>query len=235
MALSFALSAQHTLTPGVKSFDKKWIKPKEYEMAWLGYRDTIGFEMGRVHTSVIINNGVLSIVTKVKMKNFKEPWIDSTVANLETLSPIRHSSYNMQRDMVLNFGKIVTGYYFDKLKNTNLIINDTTGSKYFDSNIYPALLGWLPLKENYTTSIAIYDFNPSAKKGVMAANVKQVTSGTYQSEKNGIRDVWIVNVQDEIGNGGNGTSTYFFDKENRMLWKQEINVNGRKMMMKLIE
>lgn len=57
----------------------------------------------------------------------------------------------------------------------------------------------------------------------------------YQTEKNGIRNVWVVWVSNEIVQNKNSSSTYFIDKENRNLWKQEIEVNGRKMMMKLVE
>ncbi len=169
------------------------------------------------------------------MKNSKTPWIDTTIANISTLTPIRHASYNMQRDMVLNFGKIVTGYYKDKMKKSKTIVNDTTNSDYFDSNLYPVLIGWLPLDNNYKQDISIYDYNPSAKIGVIKASVKNVSSSTYQTHKNGIRNVWVVTVSDEIGNGENGVSTYYFDKADRKLWKQEIDANGRKMMMKLVE
>jgi hypothetical protein len=36
-------------------------------------------------------------------------------------------------------------------------------------------------------------------------------------------------------NGENGVSTYFIDKVNRQLWKQEIEAGGRKMRMQLLE
>ena len=141
----------------------------------------------------------------------------------------------MQRGIVLYFGKIVTGFYNDKIKNKNSIITDTTKSAYFDSNLYPVLIGWLPLANGYKQDISIYDYNPSAKIGIIKASVKNVSSSTYQTDKNGIRNVWVVTVSDEIGNGENGASTYYFDKVDRKLWKQEIDGNGRKMMMKLIE
>jgi hypothetical protein len=204
-------------------------------MIWYALRDTAKFEMGKVTTQILVNKKRLTVITGVNMKNMKTPWIDSTVADIKTLSPIMHSSYNMQRDMVLNFGKIVTGFYTDKIKKTNSVVNDTAGTRYFDSNLYPVLLGWLPLSNGYTQDISIYDYNPSAKIGVLKATIKGVTTRTYQSDKNGIRDVWVVSVSDEIGNGENGVSTYYFDKTDRRLWKQEINANGRKMIMKLVE
>jgi hypothetical protein len=228
-------NAQTLLTPSKKSFDKRWIKNADYQMTWYALTDTSKFEMGKVTTQISTDKTNLIVVTQVSMKNMKTPWVDSTIANLKTLKPIRHSSYNMQRDMVLNFGKTVTGFYNDKMKKNIITVNDTTKVDYFDSNLYPFLIGWLPLDNNYKQDISIYDYNPSAKIGVIKASVKSVSSSTYQTDKNGIRDVWVVAVSDEIGNGENGVSTYYFDKEDRKLWKQEIDANGRKMMMKLVE
>ena len=226
---------QTILTPGKNSFEKKWLKNDTYQMKWFAMKDTVQFEIGEVSTQILTDKNYLTIVTEVKMKNSKTPWIDTTIANISTLTPIRHASYNMQRDMVLNLGKIVTGYYKDKMKKSKTIVNDTTNSVYFDSNLYPVLIGWLPLANNYKQDISIYDYNPSAKIGVIKASVKNVSSSTYQTYKNGIRNVWVVTVSDEIGNGENGVSTYYFDKADRKLWKQEIYANGRKMMMKLVE
>ena len=228
-------NAQNLLTPSKKSFDKKWIHNTNYQMVWYVLKDTAKFEMGRVSTEISTDKKNLTIVTQVRMKNIKSSWVDTTVADLKTLKPIRHSSYNMQRDMVLNFEKIVTGFYYDKIKKTRIIVNDTTKSEYFDSNLYPALIGWLPLNNKYKKDISIYDYNPNAKIGVIKATVKNVTEGKYQSEKSGERMVWVVTVSDEIGKGENGVSTYYFDKADRRLWKQEIDANGRKMMMKLVE
>jgi hypothetical protein len=227
--------AQHLLTPSEKSFEKKWVKNAYYEMVWYAIKDTAKYEIGKVTTKILADNKNLTVVTKVSMKNMKAPWIDSTVAEIKTLKPIKHTSYNTQRDMVLNFGKVVTGFYNDKMKIKTSMISDTTKNDYFDSNLYPVLIGWLPLKNDYNQDISIYDYNPSAKIGVIKASIRNVTSQTYLTDKNGIRNVWVVTVSDEIGNGENGVSTYYFDKVDRKLWKQEINASGNKMMLKLVE
>lgn len=232
---AFTGNAQQVLVPAATAFEKKWVKNIQYQMIWYALRDTVKTELGKVTTEIITDDVNITVVTNVSMKNFKSPWVDSSIANRKTLQPIRHASYNMQRDMVLDFGKIVTGFYFDKMKRTRTVVNDSTAGDYFDSNLYPVLIGWLPLKDNYQQGISIYDFNPAAKIGLLKASVNNVASGTYQSEKNGLRKVWIVTVSDEIGNGENGVSTYYFDKTDRKLWKQEMNANGYKMMMKLVE
>ena len=233
--LTIAGNAQMSLTPGKKVFEKKWIKNQTYQMEWFAMRDTSKFEMGSVSTQTLSDNKYLTIITRVNMKNSKAPWVDTTVAEIKTLKPIRHSSFNMQRDMVLTFGKIVTGFYNDKTKQQNTIISDTTTSEYFDSNLYPAFIGWLPLKDGYKQDISIYDYNPSSKIGVIKAIINNVKSSTYQSSLSGTKNVWVVTVSDEISNGKEDFMVYYIDKADRRLWKQEINAGGRKMMMQLIE
>ncbi|MDB5208717.1 MAG: hypothetical protein JWR72_3792 [Flavisolibacter sp.] len=229
--ITIAGNAQISLVPGRSSFEKAWIKNETYQMTWFAIRDTVKFEIGEVDTQILTDKKFVTIVTEVKLKNSKAPWIDTTIADISTLAPIRHTSYNMQRDMVLNFGKIVTGSYNDKLKQQDRLISDTTGTAYFDSNIYPALIAWLPLNEGYKQNIAIYDYNPSGKTGVIKASIENVASGIYESIKSGSRNVWVVTVTDEIGNGKDGFMIYYIDKNDRKLWKQEINAGGRKMIM----
>lgn len=235
VCIAFTSPAQNPLGPSKKSFEKKWISNRSYQMTWYAGNDSSKTEMGKVSTRILVGKKELTVVTDVQMKMMKTPWTDSTIASLKTLAPVRHASYNMQRDMVLNFGKVVTGYYNDKIKKRYSLISDTAGTGFFDSNLYPVLLGWLKLSDDFKQEISIYDYNPSAKMGVIKAFVKSVSSAAYQTEKNGTRKVWVVKVSDEIGKGENGNSTYYFDKKDRRLWKQDIETKGRRMMMKLVE
>jgi hypothetical protein len=232
--VSFA-NAQTTLGPSKNAVEKKWIKNQNYQMVWYALRDTARMEIGKVSTAISSDNKNITVVTQVSMKQMKTPWVDTTVAEKSTLKPIRHSSYNGQRDMVLNFGKVVTGSYNNKIKKKQTEIKDTTNEAYFDSNLYPTLISWLPLKEGYKKDIAIYDYNPDGKIGVIKAFVKEVKKGIYESKKSGTHNVWIVTVADEIGNGENGISTYYIDVLDRKVWKQEMNAGGRKMEMVLME
>lgn len=230
---TFLVSAQVVLSPSNFHIDNEWIKNKTYQMKWYAQKDTSKIDIGEVSTQIVIKNSILTVVSEVSRKNTNVKWVDTTLAKLSSLKPIKHVSFNAQRDLVLNFGKTVSGYYFDKVKNNKISINDTVKSEYFDSNLYPLIIGWLPLKDNFSQEIAIYDFNPlSSKTGLLKVFLKNTFSGKYQSEKNGLRDVWIVVVFDEISNG---ESKYYFDKIDRKLWFQEIDVQGRKMFMKLIE
>jgi hypothetical protein len=141
----------------------------------------------------------------------------------------------MQRNMVLHFGYHITGFYNDKMKKTNTPISDTAMDAYFDSNLYPTLIRWLPFKEGYTRELSIYDYNPSGKKGILKASITYVKKGIYHSTVSGDQPVWIVTVSDEIGGGENGVSDYYIGITNRKLWKQEINAGGRRMLMECIE
>lgn len=226
--------AQSPLTPAPRAFEKRWITDQSYRMQWYAIRDTGRTLMGEVSTRIEKGQKTLTIVTKVAMKNSKIPWMDSTVALLADLSPVRHASYNAQRDMVLNFGKTVTGYYLNKSNGTTTSISESPKGTYFDSNLYPMLICWLPLKEHLNQELSIYGYNPAGKIGVIRAWVKNVASGTYTSSASGDIKVWIVSVADEISSGQT-TMTYYIAKSDRKLWKQEITAGARKMVMQRIE
>ena len=226
-------NAQTKLVPAKNVVDKKWLTNRQYQMIWYALRDTAKFEIGMITTTVNNANDKITVITNVSVKKGSTPWIDSTVASVNDMRPIYHSSYNTRRDMVLNFGKIVTGYYNDKMKKTATSISDTTKEEYFDSNLYPSLITWLPLKEGYKQDIAIYDYNPAGKIGVINASVQDVKKGTYQSPVSGDHNVWVVTVVDDIV--GEGKTTYYIDVADRKLWKQEIETAGRKMLLQLVE
>ncbi|RYE57978.1 MAG: hypothetical protein EOP48_04620 [Sphingobacteriales bacterium] len=233
--LTNAVQAQKNLKPGSMSFESRWMKDQTYRMKWLSMQDSTALEIGEVTTQITSDKKRLTSITQVALNNAKATWIDTTIAEIHSLKPVYHSSYNGQRDMALHFGKIVTGFYNDKIKQRRLAISDTTTEDYFDSNFYPTLIGWLPLKDGYSQNVSIYDYNPSGKKGVIKAQIKYVSSGIYETNKSGPRAVWVVVVSDEISGGENNHVVYYFDKVDRRLWRQEMSVGGRKMMMVLIE
>jgi hypothetical protein len=230
---AFFVNSQTRLIPAKKVVDKKWLKNQQYQMAWYAIKDTVKFEIGKVTTQISNEKNRITVVTQVNMKKATSPWVDTTIADAKDLRPVYHSSYNAQRDMILNFGKIVTGFYTDKINNVTTQIRDTINEYYFDSNIYPALITWLPLKEDYKQDISIYDYNPRGKTGVLKAMVKDVKKGVFESAGSGIHQVWIVTISDEIG-GEDAISTYYIDIADRKLWKLELDAGARKMTMELI-
>jgi hypothetical protein len=221
---------ESTITPVNNSFDSEFIKNENYEMSWFMEMDTTKMEIGKIKTEIKrIKNKVL-IVTSVKMNQDQTKWVDTTLAGIKNLNPIYHSSCNQQRDMVLNFNEKVTGYYFDKKTQSKIEISETIKSSYFLSNIFPQLIGWLPLNEGYHGTVSIFDYNPSAKKGLVKAFIKNVRKGKMDGNNN--KDVWIVKVTYDISDN-KAISTYYIELSTRQLIRHEVNMKGRKMIMEL--
>ena len=173
---------QAVIVPGSSAIQQKWINADLAQMNWYVTNGTNKVLIGQVLTQLSKKDKQLLMITTVKMKQFTTFWTDTSIAELPSLSPVYHSSYNSQRDMVLKFGPVVTGYYNDLMKKENITVSDTTHSPYFDSNLYPAIIRWLPLKEGYSSSMAIYDYNPRGKIGVIKATslaVYMPTSSSY--------------------------------------------------------
>lgn len=220
-------NAQQTLqTPEKNEVDRTLIKNENYSMVWYAMKDTAKVEIGKVDTRILKSGKNITVSSTVKMKNMPD-WKDETVAQFSNFAPVQHTSFNVQRDMLLDFGQknTVTGYYLDKTKNNRTEINETTEGKFFDSNLYTQLIRWLPLKEGYTTEMAIFDYNPASGKGIMKAYVTGTKKGTYKNKQ-----VWIVSVTDDISQK-TALSTYFIDSKTRELLKQEIDMGPRKMVM----
>ncbi|MGQ3679589.1 DUF3108 domain-containing protein [Tenacibaculum discolor] len=236
LALSTSIKTfaqENFLTPSNTKIDKQFVKNESYEMTWFMLKDTIKIEIGKVFTDIKKKKKEILITTTVNMNRSTSKWVDSTIVKAKNLAPIYHSSFNQQRDMVLNFGKKVTGYYSNKKTGEKTIISETTKQPYFDSNFYPQLIRWLPLNDYYSAVISIFDYNPHAKTGVISATIKNVqkTSINLNGEK---KQVWKIQTTDEISNNS-VVSTYYLDYKTRKLLKQDIDANGRKMVMLLNE
>lgn len=234
-AMPFLGFSQERITPQKNIVDKKWIKNQNYQMVWTMLRDTSSMKIGIVNTKVDVLAHQIQVITAVKMNAAPSPWIDSTIVNRADLSPVYHSSYNRQRDMSIHFGKEITGFYKDKLTAKTTEIAQKVASGYFDSNFYPMLINWLPLKVGYKADLDIYDYNPKGKTGIIKARILGVSEGKYLSSKLGERKVWVVEVSDEISGSADGKSIYQIDQLTRQLYKQKIIAGNRIMEMTLIE
>jgi len=220
-------SAQNLLSPSNIKLDSKYIQEELSEVSWTMENAGSKIEIGKVTTEFKkLNKKDLLIKTTVKMKQVPEAWVDSTIIKISNFQPVYHSSFNSMRNMSLTFNKSkVTGYYLDKKTQKKDMIDEATTSAYFDSNSYPVLIRFLPLKENYTAEISIFDYNPTAKKGVIKAYVEKVEKGEYNG-----RIVWIVKTTNDIQDRKT-ESIYYIDSITRKVIKQEINASGRKMIM----
>lgn len=216
------------IVPGSAYINISVIKPEKYEMQWFFLMGKKKIEVASVIDSIAWQNGRLIAVSNVLMKGADAPWTDSTIADSATLRPIRHTSSNKQRDMVLNYGATVTGSYFNKKKNTTETINDTLKASYFDSNLYGHLVRWMRLEEGMKQDIAIYNYDPDKKSGLMYMHIEDVKSGTVTTAKKAKFDVWIVKVTDDISPGL--ATVFYINKANRELIQQDI-MKGKKRNM----
>ncbi|RKE89024.1 DUF3108 domain-containing protein [Epilithonimonas arachidiradicis] len=220
-------SAQNLLSPTNVKLDSKYIQDESSEVSWIMENAGSKIEIGKVITDFKkLNKKDLLIKTTVKMKQSPEAWIDSTIVKISNFQPVYHSSFNSMRNMSISFNKNkAIGYYLDKKTQKKDMINEATTLPYFDSNSYPALIRFLPLTENYTAEISIFDYNPTAKKGVIKAYIEKVEKSEYNGRK-----VWVVKTTDDIQER-KAESTYYIDMITRKVIKQEINAGGRKMIM----
>jgi len=224
-------SAQKTLAPSNTKIESKYIKDEISNAIWLAEKGDQKIEIGKVITQVKkLDKARLLIKTTVNLNQAPDkPWVDSTVVKITDFQPIYHSSYNMMRDMTLRFEKTkATGYYLDKKNQKKDKIEEKTSTEYFDSNSYPGLIRYLPLKEHYSIEMPIFDYNPEAKKGVVKAYIEDVIKGELND-----KEVWIVKTTDDIKNRKT-IVTYYIDVATREVLKQEIDSDGKKMIMETV-
>lgn len=227
------LSQETPLSPKNNPAIKDLIKSETSEMNWFMFQDTLKVQIGKVHTEIQKKKKKIYIITTVDMAQSPTKWIDSTVVGTRNFEPKYHSSYNQQRDIVLNFGEKITGYYLDKKTEAKTEISEVAETSFFDSNFYPQLIRFLPLKDGYSNTIAIFDYNPIAEIGEITATIKNTEETTINFNGNE-RLVWKVETTDDISNNS-AVSTYYIDTRTRKILKQEIDFGGRKMVMKLVE
>ncbi len=233
LTLGFALQAigQEPLHPKNNPADMDFMSSDTSEMSWFMVMDTTEMQIGVVETDIQKQKDRIYIITTVHMKQSPTKWVDSTVVSTRDFAPIYHSSFNQQRDMVLKFGEKVTGYYLDKQTNTTTEISEATDRPFFDSNFYPQLIRLLPLKDGYSNTITIFDYNPKSKKGVLTATIRNTEEATMDF-KGALKRVWKVEATDDISDNA-AVSTYYIDMSTKKILKQEVDFGGRKMIMRL--
>lgn len=202
------------------TFESKWIKNESYDMTFYSIKDTIKTVIGEIENKLEINEGIIIQSMTFKSKMFKNDFVDVTKYRLSNLKPIFHTSNNDKRFLTVVYGDTIHAIYrnvSDK-KITNYIELINNKLNYFESSVYQNIIRWLPLKEGYTNDIAIYNYDPSSRTGIFEVKITEVISEKYQTKKSGVRDVWRVTELYE-----NLKTVHYVDKEDRKLWKQEIN------------
>lgn len=228
-----AASQEKLLNPQNIFTNLNLLKSDTSKMSWSMVKDSIEISIGDIFTEIKNGKDSVTIITTVTMKQSSNNWVDSTIVETKNYKPIYHSSYNQQRDMVLQFGDKVTGYYLDKKSNIRTKISEEVDKPFFDSNFYPQLLRILPLKNGYSRTISIFDYNPKSNIGVITATIKSTEETTIKHHGK-LKQVWKVETTDEISNNS-AIITYYIDMITRKLLKQELDIGGIKMIMRLDE
>ena len=226
------LAAQQIL-PGSSDLQAKWIQNSTYKMKWFMISDTARRELGEITTTIKKQDQTVIVSQQVKINGMPDPWVDSTVADLKSFAPIYHSSSNRQRSMQLQFkGPLVSGSYTDNMKKTTANISDTATGSFFDSNIYPNLLAWLPLKPGFKADIPVYNWNSVSEHGVVNVKVEDVKEQNYSLSNGQTIPVFVISVRDEISKS---SSTYFIGKSDRKTYEIQTSAGPRRMLMQLVQ
>ncbi len=226
-------SQEVLLSPKNNPADINLLKSGISKMSWFMIQDSVEIKIGDVQTEIQKEKDLIYIITTTNIKQSPTKWIDSTIVRTSNFESVYHSSFNQQRDMVLKFGKKIKGYYLDKRTNAKVEIDEEINSSFFDSNFYPQFIRLLPLKEDYSKTIAIFDYNPKSKIGILTATLKNVKKATTTIE-NKKKEVWKVETTDDISDNST-TVIYYLDVITRQIIKQEIDIGGRKMIMRLMK
>ncbi|MBC9911047.1 hypothetical protein [Chitinophaga varians] len=208
-------------------FDPKLLTPGRNTLACYtvknGKESPIGTLTFGLHTA-----GDKLTVTTITAFTGMEEWTDTAVSTLSSFKPIYRASHNYMRDMVLNFGKDITGYHVDKKTGRESEIKEAGNRSFVDSYTYPFILSLLPLSSGYQTDFQVYDYKPSNTDNVKTAVVKEVKTSTFISKSTGNHDVWEVTVH-EPTTGEKSVS--YIDKKTRRLWQVDIFSKGLQVRM----
>lgn len=222
-------NAQSLIKPGDNSFDKNFIKSTHYEMSYFAVSGRQTVEISSFDVEVKVNEKTIEVYTRINTPAGNSIWIDTSIADINTLKPVYRSSDNSDKQYHLKYGNAIEGYYFDKKLNKGNQVKDNNKGDFFDSFIYPYLLGALPLSSGYKAILPVYEYRPGAKSMISNTLITEVKNSMYRSEITGEHAVWQVSVFEE---GTNVKYEYYVDKESRKLWKVEILAsNGKQYLM----
>ena len=234
LSISFhAISQFEVLSPSNNIADIELLRTKDSHMIWYMVNDSTETKIGDVQTQIRKEEDFIYLITSIDLEQSAYRWIDSTVVRTPNLEPFYHSSYNQQRDLVLEFGNKITGYHFDKQTEQKTEIAEETSGSFFDSNFYPELISLLPLKHGFQRTIAIFDYKPKAVTGVLTATIKN-TEKTTITHNGVLKEVWKVVTTDDISNNAT-IITYFFDRKTRKKLLQEVGFKNGKMIFKAVD
>ncbi|GMQ30724.1 hypothetical protein [Algoriphagus confluentis] len=235
LLIGFPCVSQVKVQPGMEIFDAKWLTDRTWKMNMVMVSNGSSRELGIIQNDWRKKGGELEIITQVVLPGLPpQSWVDSLTVDWLTLAPIRHKSVNMQRDILINYGSKVDGYYLDKGTKVKTPFSYSVKEPVFDSGFYLSLFQLMFLESiDSPIEVNIFDFKPEGKQGVLKAFITNVEIGWHTSKTGEKIEVWIVESYDTIGNQ-NKTISYI-SKSTRNLIKQEtLDNQGNGMILEII-
>lgn len=229
VVITLQANTQVSLLPGDKSFDRKFIRNTHFEMAYFAVSGQQTTETSSFEVDISVNTKTISVYTRIVLPGGATIWTDTTIAELTTLKPVYRSSDNAEKKYHISYGNTIEGYYLDKRTGKGSLIKESSNGGFFDSFIYPYLLGALPLTSGYKAVLPVYEYKPGAPGNISSIRITEVKSNMYSSGMTGEHAVWQVSVLEE---GTNLKYEYYIDKESRKLWKVGIQAsNGKRYLL----
>lgn len=229
VASTVAVESQPYVTPGDNRLDARKLKSANYEMELYAQSNSGYVPVGAYTVTVSVTAKTVAVYTILKMYSNNEKSVDTTIADINTLTPLYRSSFSSAKDMVLKYGKEIRGYYYDKEKKKRTEIKEVPGTPVFDSYIYPYIFSAIPLTLGYNAKMPVYDCKPARNNNFTTTTIESVKNNIYKAQFSGEQKVWQVSVYEE---GTSDKYEYFIDKEDSRIWKIEmIAGNGQKFLL----
>lgn len=219
---------QGSVTPPAAAFDRKYLRTGYSEMGY--YNVTGGGKKELCHFGMEVRSTdkTISVYTWIYFLQSDLRWTDTSIADAKTLQPVYKASHHGDINYMFRFGKELTGYYRDKKTGVNKTISEPVSSSFFDSNMYPYLLGLLPLTSGYQASLPVFDYKPSSASHIKPARITSVKSSIYRSAITGEYKTWLVTVlEDATGD----QYDYYIDKSTRRIWQIDIRTKDQQLML----
>lgn len=208
---------QQTILPGDKSINKSLLKSTSYIMEYSTIQNGAFVSLGNYKVEINYNNQTLDVHATLSFKNKNKPWKDHIVADGTNFKPISFDSERSDRNLNLNFGNEITGYYESHNNQKKTIIKEKSNGLFFDITTYPYILPALPLAEGYKAIIPVYDYEAStAKSRYSNVLITGVYSDFFSSNFSGIHRVWRVEAFEE---STKQTYQYYIDQTTQKFWE----------------
>ena len=203
------------ITPKSNQLQIKYLKPSEVSFKVImesnGNKKDLGLLIDQI--KIIEWNGNKCIERIQQMPNIN--LIDTSINNINSLSPVFHAGHNPSGYMRLNFETTtVTGEKYFSNKDSLIKFNTKMPAPYFDSNMFEVILSLLPLSDNFKAQIPYYEFESG---GYTIYKAKVNGSKKVKNPKGSFENTWILETEH------NGTrSVFYISKSKREILKKEI-------------